>query len=114
MNIEEILAERVYRLSGSEEDLRLTIRIGIPRRTSDGQYECAAELQEPDRTTLRHMGGEDAIQAIQLAMVVLGVEMKHINEQIGGGLCWHEAGDDLGLPTYPDFSVFTPTVRAND
>ena len=79
MTPDEILAERVYYLVGlPDEQLRITVRVGVPPRRSDGRFECAAELQEPDGMTTRLMNGEDAIEAMQLALVVLGVEMKHM------------------------------------
>jgi hypothetical protein len=101
----EIVAERAYIARGKGWEILITARIGLPRLGADGRYECGAELEEPDRTTLRYMNGADAIEALQLAIIILGVDLKHINEQLGGSLQWSGAESGLGLPSYPDFSL---------
>ena len=51
------------------------------------------------------MNGIDAMEVLQLALIVLGVDLKHINEQLDGALAWQLEGAGVGLPSYPDFSL---------
>jgi len=101
----DIVAQREYFVKDATPPMVITARIGMPRKRADGRYECGAELQEPAMTTLRYMNGVDAFEAIQLALVVLGVDLKHINEQLDGALCWQQSNQGVGLPSYPDFSL---------
>jgi hypothetical protein len=51
------------------------------------------------------MNGVDAVEALQLALIVLGIDLKHIDQQLEGALCWQQSDRGIGLPSYPDFSL---------
>jgi hypothetical protein len=43
--------------------------------------------------------GVDAIQALQLAMVMIGAELEALSKRIDGKLTWEGSNDDFGFPT---------------
>jgi hypothetical protein len=105
LNRDDILAMREYMLRGAY-DRKITARIGIPRKTSDGRYECVAEVDEGDVVSSKPMNGVDAFEAIQLALMLIGAELNYIKEHSTNSLTWLDGTrTDLGLPTYPDFSL---------
>ena len=104
---DDVMAEREYTLPESDPPISITITLRQPRkRQSDGRFECEVTIIDPDNTDVRRMNGEDAFEALQLGLIYLGTTVKHINEQHDGALTWRTTHpEDLGLPTYPDFSL---------
>jgi hypothetical protein len=102
----DAIATRRYVIRGSDPSAMVTVRLGVPMRRADGLYECAVELTDPSGTMLRFPCGVDAMEALQLALILIGTDLKHINEQVDGALFWVEGNrEDLGVPTYPDYSL---------
>ena len=103
-----VIATRTY--TTPEHDFTVTVRIGRPRRAAGSTaYHCIAELREPGRVWTWPLVGNDAFEAIQLALVMLGTNLQHIEELLGCKLTVTGASSEpLGLPTYPDFSVMPP------
>jgi hypothetical protein len=102
----EVIAARQYLIRGSEPSAVVTVRLGVPKKRADGLYECAVELTDPCGTMLRFPCGVDALEVLQLALILIGTDLKHINEQVDGALFWVEGNrQDLGVPTYPDYSL---------
>lgn len=78
----DTLAERVYFIEGTHPAQRVTVRMGRPKkRRNDGRYECPVEISGWGRTTLRPVNGCDIFEALQLALILIGTELKHITEQ---------------------------------
>jgi hypothetical protein len=104
---DEVIASRKYLITSTKPPEYVTAKLGRPRlRVRDGLYECAAEIDEGGRVWVRYLTGSDALEALQLALIILGTDLKHTNEQLGDALCWSSGQRrDLGLPTYPDFSL---------
>ncbi len=88
---DEVLAERVYSLDRGSVPKVIRIQIGFPRfRSADNRYECLAVLQEDEIVFRRPMDGIDAIEAIQLALEILRVDLLHILSRSKGDLSWAE------------------------
>jgi len=104
----DVIAERTY--STADGDFTVTVRIGRPRCAAGSTaYRCIAELREPGRVWTWSQVGNDAFEAIQLALVMLGTNLQHIQELLGCKLTGTGSfAEALGLPTYPDFSVMLP------
>ena len=89
-NIGDVIAVREIRLtdnSGSERVLEVSIGKPQPFGVSEG-YFCPFRISgiEPER--LKYAGGQDAVQSLQLAMVMIGTGLNSIREQLGGDLRW--------------------------
>lgn len=100
-----IIATREYTLVGGDE--RVIINLGCPYRSpTTGMYHCVAEVRECGRTWVRSLVGKDAFEAVQLALIVLGTDINHIQQQLNGQLIWtKDQTGGLGIPTFPDFSL---------
>ena len=100
-NIGDVIAVREIRLtdsSGSESVLEVSIGKPQPFGDSEGYY-CPFRISgiEPER--LKYAGGQDAVQSLQLAMVMIGAVLNSIREQLGGDLRWlGGAKGDSGFP----------------
>lgn len=103
----EVIASRTYEVADSSPPDYVTIRLGRPKlRNEDGRYECGAEICEYGRVWVRYLNGADEFEALQLALILIGTDLKHINDQLSGRLRWlKEKREDLAFPTYPNFSL---------
>jgi hypothetical protein len=87
----EVLAEREYHLENHNGSRKVLIQIGFPtRRTEDNRYECVAVFQEDDICFRRPMNGVDALEALQLALEIISVDLKFIVEETESRLSWAE------------------------
>jgi hypothetical protein len=104
---DEVIAARRYRITGTSPPEFVTIRIGLPKpRASDGRYECGAEIREGGRVWVRLLNGIDAFEALQLALMLIGTDLNHINQQLNGLLSWRDGKtSSLAFPTPPEFSL---------
>jgi hypothetical protein len=109
----DVIAERTY--STADQDFTVTVRIGRPRRVAGSTtYHCIAELREPGRIWTWPLVGLDSFEAIQLALVMLGTNLQHIQELLDGRLvCDRSACETLGFPTYPHFSLKSAIQRSD-
>lgn len=101
------MAERTYVVSSSNSDPHVVVRLGFPKqRPSDGRFECAVEIDKGTTCYTRYMNGVDALEALQLAIVMIGTRLKGINDDSPEPLTWMRGErTDLGVPTYPDYSL---------
>jgi hypothetical protein len=105
----EIIVSRQYVIEGSDPIEVVTVKIGKPvLRASDGMYECATEIRENGQTWVRRLNGVDALEALQLALILVGTDLNYLSQQPSVRLSWLEGRRrDLALPTPPDFSLET-------
>jgi hypothetical protein len=94
-----VIAERRLRVSGRPEfDVR--VRLGTPRPFPDaayGDYYCPYQIVGLGRESVRHAGGVDAIQALELAIHILPTELDALRQE-HPGLGWEDAPDgDYGF-----------------
>jgi hypothetical protein len=61
-------------------------------------WSCRVEIGWPDRTVVRDIGDVDAVQALQLAMQIVGTELYVSDLHKAGRLMWLEPGRGYGFP----------------
>ena len=92
-----VVARRVLRLSGRN---KVIVEIGKPRklRGSSG-YFCPFRIRGMGDDFISRSSGEDAAQALELALVDVGSRLYYSEEASAGKLTW-DAGQegDLGFP----------------
>jgi hypothetical protein len=94
----KVIAERT--LVNSSNGARTIVRIGAPCLFADGAgWYCPYEII-PNESKLRYAAGLDAIQALQLAMRKIGVDIQVLNERSGRAMEWNGEAD-LGFPVSP-------------
>jgi hypothetical protein len=95
----EVLARREYLLTNSRR--KVLVQLGKPRKIrGQKRFEWPVEIDGK----LYPVNGADAFEALQLAIIMIGTDLKHIDESFGVIWPGHERGD-LGFPAYPDYSL---------
>jgi hypothetical protein len=91
-----VVASRTFALNGEE---KVTVLIGKPEKFPDeDDYFCPYQIVGVGSERVRHAAGVDAVQALQLAMQMIGADLSASKQS--GKLTW--LGDDeLGFST-PD------------
>jgi hypothetical protein len=104
--ISEVIAERHFYLEGTP-NRNIRVLIGKPQKVanpSNGDLVfCPYQVLGIGDEKVRSAGGVDEVQALQLAMEMIGSELYFkLNRKCGGKLRW-EAGKegDLGFPVPP-------------
>jgi hypothetical protein len=92
-----IIAKRVLKLRGQQGDVEIPIRIFAPQR-KDGDWSCQIEIGWPEAKLTRIAVGVDAIQALELALKMIGAQIYASNHHESGMLEWLEPGKGYGFP----------------
>ncbi len=101
----EVIAERRLTVVGAA-NATVVVRLGKPRPLielfeddKNGDMYCPYLIVGVADEKIRYAAGIDAIQALQLVMLAVGAELKHIQDDDGLQLRWEgsEYGD-LGFP----------------
>jgi len=110
----EVIASRQYAIDGFDPVQFVTAKIGKPAlRDADGRYECAAEIRESGRIWVRRLVGDDALEALQVALALVSAEVNHLSQQPNIRLSWLEGRRrDLGLPSPPKYSLLPDEKEA--
>lgn len=98
-DLSDIIASRVLEVDGKPE---FHIRLGRPKEAPEGDcWFCAYDISGPLTKRKGRFGGEDAMQALILAIYCISVEVEICAENAQGKLSW--AGDmkDFGFPSPP-------------
>lgn len=83
---------------GSKRKVQVLIGKPEPFPESEGYY-CPFQIVGIGSEKLKYAAGIDAVQALQLGMVMIGAALQFLNKEIGGSLQW-EGNDqgDFGFP----------------
>lgn len=99
----EIIAVRDLTLTETgKEKQSVRVIAGKPQFADSIGWYCPFQITGVGDEKIRYAAGIDAIQALQLVMVMIGANLQYQNEQTGGALQWE--GDNqggLGFPSSP-------------
>lgn len=95
--IGEVIADR--RLSIGKEELVVTI--GKPQLFEDGaDYYCPYAIEGAGKKEVGYAGGVDAVQALQLALKRIGVDLAQLAAKRGMPITWFpDTPGDTGFPS---------------
>lgn len=101
--IRDVVAERPLYLEG-QADSSIRVVLGKPQRapgsSDDDLILCPYQILGIGDEKVRSAGGADAVQALQLAMGMIGSELYFkLNRQHGGKLRWE--GERTGISVFP-------------
>ena|SRR6266571_2810804 len=100
-NIGQVIATRQIRYEGSGQ-IAYMVKIGLPQRFPDFiDFYCPVQISRnfEESGSVLYSAGIDAVQALQLAMKLVGGVLFRMNENCGGSLRWDgDETDDLGFP----------------
>jgi ATP-dependent Clp protease ATP-binding subunit ClpA len=88
--LEPVIAERV--LHSAKLNAQIVVRIGIPREMVNKQFVTPYQVVGLGDANVRLAAGADAVQALQLAFLLIGAELKSCDVRWAGG-------PDSGFPT---------------
>lgn len=92
-----MIATRVLRLRQAANDIEIPIRIFAPEREAV-DWSCRFEVDWPDGTLTMAAMGIDAVQALELALKMIGAQIYASDHHASGKLVWLEPGKGYGFP----------------
>jgi len=92
-----LIATRVLRLRRSIGVTEIPVRIFAPEQ-QDIDWTCRFEVEWPDGIWTMAAGGVDAVQALELALKLIGAQLYASDHHRSGNLMWQEAGKGYGFP----------------
>ena len=100
-SVGEIIAtRRLYFLDEGNIKRTVSVFLGMPQQSPHSSgYHCPFQVIGIGSQQTQLAQGVDSIQALQSALVLIGVSLNHLNNEIGGKLAW-EGGHkgELGFP----------------
>ncbi len=100
MELGEIIASRVYMGIRDGVELELTALVGKPQAAEPPStyFMCPYQIiGEVDTLGVKHGRGEDALQALQLALKMLEVDVVALKRNDFKGQLWWEIAPKMGL-----------------
>ena len=92
-----IIATRLLVLRDKGHDIPIPIQIHAPEKV-EARWDCRFEIGWPDGEAARWGSGVDAIQALLIAMQMIGAEIYASDHHRSGCLVWFEPGRGYGFP----------------
>lgn len=93
-----IITQRLLTLRDGGTDIPVAVDIHAPVRLSDTEWRCNYAIGWPDDKAERWSSGVDAVQALQLAMMMIGAELYASDHHRDGRLFWDRPGNGYGFP----------------
>ncbi len=97
-----ILATRNLKLrSDNGSEVEIPICIYLPEQTGDRAWSCKFEIEWPDYTSSLSAGGVDGMQALVLALQLIGTTIYASEYHGSGNLFYDRPGSGYGFPIAP-------------
>lgn len=93
-----VIASRVLTLRRGANDTKIPIRIFAPFNEKPGVWGCRYEIDWPDENRAVTAWGFDAVQALFIAMQMIGTEIYTSNYHKAGALFLDAPGKGYGFP----------------
>ena len=100
-SIGEIIATRRLYFSDEHENKRtVSVFIGKPQESPDSNdYHCSFQIIGIGSQETQLAQGQDSIHALQQAMILIALNLNHLNDELGGKLSWNGGHKgELGFP----------------
>jgi hypothetical protein len=79
----DVLGERILEAKRDGATTKVTVRLGLPvRQTHTPEYRCSVQIVGLGPEINRFASGEDAIQALELALKLIGIELHSTSQAI--------------------------------
>jgi hypothetical protein len=93
-----IIAARSLQLQTSSGIVAVPIHIHSPLQANNGSWICRYEISWPDGKWSMDAAGHDAVQAIVIALQMIGSELYTSDHHKAGELYWERRGGGYGFP----------------
>lgn len=92
-----MIGARIFTLTTPSGDVGIQVSIETP--TGSGrEWTCAYSISWPSGTRTKMAHGVDAIQALHLALLLVGTDLYSSNEHVDGRLRWEKPMGGYGFP----------------
>jgi hypothetical protein len=92
-----LIAARVLKFQNSSGDIEIPVRLFVPRYEGE-IWSCRYEIDWPDGQWAHAAVGVDAMQAVLLALQMIGTVLYTSDYHKSGKLFWEKPGDGYGFP----------------
>ena len=93
-----VFANRRLTLSEAGGDTNVEIEIHAPTETPDKSWCCRYTIGWPRESIEREVFGFDAVQALVLALQMIGFDIYRSDYHEAGKLAWGKPGEGYGFP----------------
>jgi hypothetical protein len=93
-----LIANRVLNFSGKSGDVKIPIRVFAPERKGPAEWSCRFEIDWPDGKRKATAAGFDSVQALVLALQMIGAEIYSTGYHKSGKLFLESPGHGYGFP----------------
>ena len=96
---EIIATRRLYFVDEVNVRRTVSVLIGKPQPSPNSRaYQCPFQIIGIGSQQTNLASGVDSIQALQSAMTLIGANLNHLNDELGGKLNWNDSVQgDLGF-----------------
>ena len=102
---DNVIARRVYEIVGDQAECRFY----KPEKV-DGNFFCKVQIDWPEGTKNKRVGGVDEVQALLLGMMLAHTDLLAARNMDGRAIEWLD-GQSLGLPVAPSIRDWDPDNR---
>lgn len=92
------IARRVLKIREPGGDRDVLVRIFAPVYEERRGWGCRYEIDWPDRLRSGRSGGFDTVQALEIALTLVGAELYASSYHEAGTLMFQQAGSGYGFP----------------
>jgi hypothetical protein len=93
-----IIASRSLQLKTSNGIANVPIDVHSPEKINNGSWICPYEIGWPDGKWSMDAAGHDAVQAVTIALQMIGSELYTSDYHKSGQLFWERRGAGYGFP----------------
>jgi hypothetical protein len=93
-----LIADRTLKLRRGDAEIEIPIRIFAPVIEHPGSWSCRYEIEWPDHTRTMNAAGADAVQALDIALRMIGAEIYTSDYHKSGDLFFEAPGRGYGFP----------------
>ncbi len=93
-----IIATRTLKLRNGDAEIEIPIRIFAPIPEHPSGWSCRYEIEWPDGMRTMNAGGADAVQALDIALRMVGSEIYTSDYHESGNLFLEAPGRGYGFP----------------
>jgi hypothetical protein len=92
-----LVATRILKLRRENDEIEIPVRVYAPEQ-EETSWSCKFEVDWPDGLLAMSAGGVDAVQALDLALKMIGAQIYASDHHASGKLMWEEPGKGYGFP----------------
>ena len=106
-----LIGSRELTLGDEDNEIKIPVRLFAPRLESAGAWGCRYEIDWPDKMSAKEIFGVDSMQAIVLALQMIGFEIYNSDFHESGRLRFDKPNNGYGFPV---MSPYRDMLKGDD